>query len=114
VLRRLRAAGRCGQAAPLFVFDAGHSAAALADGLVGCPFHVLVRLAARSVFYQDPPAWPGKNGRSTHRCPEVHCLEEEQLVAAFEGHGSGGRKNPRHSPEPNESLLLPGTPLQAP
>ena len=34
------------KAAPLFVFDAGDSAAALADGLLGCPVHVLVRLAA--------------------------------------------------------------------
>ena len=46
VLGRLHAAGHGAKAAPLFVFDAGYSAAALADGLLGCPVHVLVRLAA--------------------------------------------------------------------
>ncbi len=59
VLRRLPASG----AVPLFVFDAGYSAAALTDGLSGCPAHILVRLPAGSVFYQDAPSWPGKNGR---------------------------------------------------
>lgn len=51
VLRRLPSSGE----APLFVFDAGYSAAAPADGLAGCPAHVLVRLPADSVFYQDAP-----------------------------------------------------------
>ena len=37
VLRRLRAAGHGAKAAPLFVFDAGYSAAALTDGLAGLP-----------------------------------------------------------------------------
>ena len=37
VLRRLRAAGHGREAAPLFVFDAGYSAAALADGLARLP-----------------------------------------------------------------------------
>ena len=60
VLRRLRAAGHGRKAAPLFIFDAGYSAAALADGLLGCPVHVLVRLAAGSVFYAGPS--PGKAG----------------------------------------------------
>ncbi|HTQ88136.1 MAG TPA: transposase, partial [Streptosporangiaceae bacterium] len=59
VLRRLRAAGHGAKAAPLFVFDAGYSAAALTDGLAGCPVHVLVRLAAGSVFYADPVTWQG-------------------------------------------------------
>ena len=63
VLRRLRAAGHGRKAAPLFVFDAGYSAAALADGLLGCPVHVLVRLAAGCVFYAEPVTWEGKYGR---------------------------------------------------
>ena len=54
VLRRLRAAGHGMKAAPLFVFDAGYSAATLTDRLLGCPAHVLIRLAAGSVFYADP------------------------------------------------------------
>jgi hypothetical protein len=108
VLRRLPAGG----AAPLFVFDAGYSAAALADGLGGCPAHVLVRLPAGSVFYQDAPSWPGKNGRPAHRGPEVHCLEPEALAAAAEGHGSRGRKKPLPpAPESDETLTLPDTPL---
>jgi hypothetical protein len=97
---------------PLFVFDAGYSAAALTDGLAGCPAHVLVRLPAGSVFYQDAPAWPGKNGRPAHRGPEVHCLEPEALAAAAEGRGGRGRKKPLPpAPEPDEALILPDTPL---
>ena len=67
VLRRLHGAGHASRAVPLFVFDAGYSAAALTGGLAGCPAHVLVRLPAGSVFYQDATAWPGRNGRPAHR-----------------------------------------------
>ena len=59
VLRRIRAAGHGTKAAPLFIFDAGYSAAALTDGLLGCPAHILVRLAAGSVFHADPSPGPG-------------------------------------------------------
>jgi len=107
VLRRLPASGEV----PLFVFDAGYSAAALTDGLAGCPAHILVRLPAGSVFYQDALAWPGKNGRPARRGPEVHCLEPGAL-AAVEGRGTRGRKKPLPpAPEPDEELTLPGTPL---
>jgi len=91
-VRRLPGSG----AVPLFVFDAGYSAAALADGLAGCPAHILVRLPAGSVLYQDAPSWPGKNGRPARRGPEVHCLEPEALTA--EGRGSRGRKKPLPRP----------------
>ena len=37
VLHRLHAAGHASGAAPLFIFDAGYSAAALTDGLAGLP-----------------------------------------------------------------------------
>jgi hypothetical protein len=112
VLRRLGAAGHSSGAAPLFVFDAGYSAAALTDGPAGCPAHILVRLAAGSVFYQDAPAWPGKNGRPAHRGPEVRCLEQAELEAAAEGRGPRGRKKPLPpAPEPDEALILPDTPL---
>jgi hypothetical protein len=109
VLRRLR--GR-GEGAPLFVFDAGYSAAALADGLAGCPAHVLVRLAAGSVFYAEPVAWEGKYGRPARRGAAVHCLEPGDFEAAAAGSGPRGRKKPLPpNPEPDEVLLLPGTPL---
>jgi hypothetical protein len=112
VLRRLHAAGHASGAAPLFIFDAGYSAAALTDGLAGCPAHILVRLPAGSVFYQDAVTWPGRNGRPAHRGPEVHCLEPEALAAAAGGHGSRGRKKPLPpAPEPDEALILPDTPL---
>ena len=112
VLRRLHAARHGGKAAPLFIFDAGYSAAALTDGLAGCPAHILARLPAGSVFYQDATAWPGKNGRPAHRGPEIHCLEGEELQAAAEGRGSRGRKKPLPpAPEPDEALVLPDTPL---
>ena len=109
VLRRLR--GR--NAAPLFIFDAGYSAAALTDGLLGCPAHVLVRLASGSVFYAEPVAWDGKYGRPARRGAAVHCLEPAGFAAAAAG-GSGprGRKKPLPpNPEPDEELTLPDTPL---
>ena len=112
VLGRLRAAGHGAEAAPLFVFDAGYSAAALADGLLGCPVHVLVRLAAGSVFYAEPVTWEGKYGRPPRRGAAVHCLEPADFAAAAAGSGPRGRKKPLPpNPEPDEELILPGTPL---
>jgi hypothetical protein len=111
VLRRLHQAGHGGKGAPLFVFDAGYSAAALTDGLAGCPAHVLVRLAAGSVFYADAVTWGGKNGRPARRGPAVHCLEPADF-AADTGQGPKGRKKPLPpNPEPGEALILPDTPL---
>jgi hypothetical protein len=112
VLRRLRAAGHGARAAPLFVFDAGYSAAALADGLLGCPAHILVRLAAGSVFYAEPVTWDGKYGRPPRRGAAVHCLEPADFAAAEAGSGPRGRKKPLPpNPEPDEELALPDTPL---
>jgi DDE superfamily endonuclease len=112
VLRRLRTAGHGREAAPLFVFDAGYSAAALTDGLAGCPVHVLIRLAAGSVVYAEPVTWEGKYGRPARCGPEVHCLEQEDFEAAAAGCGPRGRKKPLPpNPEPDEELILPGTPL---
>jgi DDE superfamily endonuclease len=112
VLRRLRAAGHGREAAPLFIFDAGYSAAALTDGLLGCPAHVLVRLAAGSVFYADPVTWDGKYGRPPRRGAAVHCLEPEDFTAAAAGSGPRGRKKPLPpNPEPDEEFTLPDTPL---
>jgi hypothetical protein len=108
-LRRLPAAGK---GAPLFIFDAGYSAAALTDGLAGCPAHILVRLPAGSVFYADALRWPGKNGRPGHKGAQVHCLKPGDPEAAAAGRGPRGRKKPLPpNPEPDEELLLPGTPL---
>jgi DDE superfamily endonuclease len=111
VLRRLRQAGNTSRGAPLFIFDAGYSAAALTGGLAGCPVHVLVRLAAGSVFYADAVTWDGKNGRPARRGPAVHCLEPAGSAAGT-GRGPKGRKKPLPpNPEPGETLILPGTPL---
>ena len=108
VLRRLPASG----AVPLFVFDAGYSAAALTDGLSGCPAHILVRLPAGSVFYQDAPSWPGKNGRPAP--PRAGG----PLPGAGSPRGSrrgarqpGPEEAPAAGPEPEETLILPDTPL---
>jgi DDE superfamily endonuclease len=112
VLRRLCAAGHGMKAAPLFVFDAGYSAAALTDGLAGCPVHVLVRLAAGSVFYADPVTWEGRYGRPARRGAAVHCLEPADFAAAAAGSGPRARKKPLPpNPEPGETLTLPDTPL---
>jgi hypothetical protein len=109
VLRRLHAAGNAGRAAPLFIFDAGYSAAALTAGLAGCPARILVRLPAGSVFYADAIAWPGKNGRPGHHGTAIHCPGPADFAAA--GPGPRGRKKPLPpSPEPDEALLLPDTP----
>jgi len=111
VLRRLHQAGHAGRGTPLFIFDAGYSAAALTDGLVGCPAHILVRLAAGSVFYADAVTWDGKNGRPARRGPAVHCLEPADF-AADTGQGPKGRTKPLPpNPEPGETLVLPDTPL---
>ncbi len=111
VLRRLHQAGHGGEGAPLFIFDAGYSAAALTDGLLGCPAHILVRLAAGSVFYADAVAWDGKNGRPARRGPAVHCLEPADF-AADTGQGPKGRTKPLPpNPGPDEELTLPDTPL---
>ncbi len=97
LLRRLHAAGTGGTGAPLVIFDAGYSAAALTAGLAGCPVHLLVRLPVRSVFYYDPATWPGKQGRPGKRGMRVACHK----------HDDPDQSNP----EPGESLVLPGTPL---
>lgn len=96
VLRRLATAGNSGRAAPLFVFDAGYSAAALTAGPAGYPVHLLVRLAAGQVFFYDAARWPGKNGRPGTHGIAVRCRKA----------GDAGQS----SPGPDESLVLPGTP----
>src|SRR5256884_4761295 len=92
--RRLRAAGHGREAAPLFIFDAGYSAAALTDGLAGCPARILVRLAAGSVFYADPVTREGRYGRPARRGAAVHCLEPAAFPAAAAGSGPRARQKP--------------------
>ena len=111
VLRRLRAAGHGRKAAPLFVFNAGYSAAALTDGLAGCPVHVLVRLAAGSVFYAEPVTWEGKYGRPARRGPQVHCLEPADSEAAARAPGRGAGRSPcPRTLSRTRTLTLPGHP----
>jgi hypothetical protein len=97
LLRRLHAAGSTGAGAPLVIFDAGYSAAALTAALAGHPVHLLVRLAAGQVFYYDPATWPGKNGRPGKNGLPVHC------------HKASGAD--QSNPEPDECLTLQDTPL---
>ena len=94
LLRRLHTAGTGGRGAPLVILDAGYSAAALTAALHGCPVHLLIRLPAGSVFYADPVSWPGKRGRPGKHGMPVTC------------HNDPGQANP----EPDESVILPGTP----
>jgi hypothetical protein len=95
LLRRLHAAGNGGPGAPLVILDAGYSAAALTAALRGCPVHLLIRLAAGSVLYADPVTWPGKKGRPGKHGMPLTCHNDPGLA----------------NPEPDESLILPGTPL---
>ena len=95
LLRRLQAAGNGGAGAPLVIMDAGYSAAALTAALAGHDVHLLIRLASGSVFYANPVTWPGKNGRPGKHGIAVTC------------HNDPGRANP----EPDQSLILPDTPL---
>jgi hypothetical protein len=97
LLRRLHAAGNGGAGAPLVIFDAGYSAAALTAALAGCPVHLLIRLPVRSVFYYDPARWPGKQGRPGKCGMRVACRKADDPDQS--------------NPEPDESLVLPGTPL---
>src|SRR5262249_62045722 len=97
LLRRLRAAGNGGTGAPLVIFDAGYSAAALTAALAGCPVHLLIRLPVRSVFYYDAITWPGKQGRPGKCGTRVACHKADDPDQS--------------NPEPDESLVLPGTPL---
>jgi hypothetical protein len=97
LLRRLHAAGNGGAGAPLVIFDAGYSAAALTAALAGCPVHLLIRLPARSVFYYDAITWPGKQGRPGKCGTRVACRKTQDPDQA--------------NPEPDESLILPCTPL---
>ncbi len=97
LLRRLHAAGNGGGGAPLVIFDAGYSAAALTAALAGCPVHLLVRLPARSVFYYDAITWPGKQGRPGKCGMRVACHKADDPDQS--------------NPEPDESLVLPCTPL---
>jgi DDE superfamily endonuclease len=88
------AAGNGGAGAPLVILDAGYSAAGLTAALRGCPVHLLIRLSAGSVFYADPVTWPGKKGRPGKHGMPVTCAGDPAQA----------------SPEPDESLTLPGTP----
>ena len=97
LLRRLHAAGTSGAGAPLVIFDAGYSAAALTAALAGCPAHLLIRLPVRSVFYYDAITWPGKQGRPGNRGTRVACHKADDPDQS--------------NPEPDESLALPATPL---
>jgi hypothetical protein len=97
VLRRLRAAGHGAKAAPLFVFDAGYSAA-LTGGLLGWPAHILVRLAAGCVFYADPVTWDGRYGRPARRGAAVQCLEPEDFTLPPQGAAQGPEKAPAPQP----------------
>jgi len=111
LLRRLHAAGAGRDGAPLVIMDAGYSAAALTAALAGQDAHLLIRLASGSVFYADPVTWEGRYGRPARRGAAVHCLEPADFETAA-GHGPRGRKKPLPpNPEPDETLVLPGTPL---
>jgi hypothetical protein len=93
LLRRLYLSGE--RDVPLVIFDAGYSAAALACGLAGHRVHLLARLSAGQVFYADPVTWRGKNGRPGKHGLEVTCHDDPAQA----------------NPEPDESLILPDTPL---
>ena len=64
---------------------------------LGCPVHVLVRLAAGSVFYAEPVTWEGKYGRPARRGAAVHCLEPADFAAPTPGSGPAG---PEEAPAP--------------
>ncbi|HEY2125754.1 MAG TPA: hypothetical protein VGH77_01065 [Streptosporangiaceae bacterium] len=81
---------RCRAERAAVVFDAGYSAAALTAGLAGHTVHLLVRLAAGSVFYGDPVTRPGNDGRPGKHGAAVTCHKADAADQA--------------NPEPDESL----------
>ena len=111
VLRRLRAAGHGAKAAPLFVFDAGYSAAALTDGLLGWPVHILVRLASARCSMPIPS--PGTAGTAVPPAAAPRSTAWSRRTSPLPpGTGPRGRNKPLPpNPEPGETLVLPDTPL---
>jgi DDE superfamily endonuclease len=89
VLRRLPAS----RAVPLFVFDAGYSAAAVTDGPAAPPTSWSASRPAASSTRTRPPG-PARTAGPPTGGPEVYCLEPEALAAAAGGRGSRGRKKP--------------------
>ena len=64
------------------------------------------------MFYAEPVTWEGRYGRPARRGAAVHCLEPADFAAAAAGNGPRGRKQPLPpNPEPDETLVLPDTPL---
>jgi hypothetical protein len=105
VLHRLHAAGHASGAAPLFIFDAGYSAAALTDGLSGCPAHILVRLPAgasstrtRSPGPAGTAAPPAATRRSTAWSQRPSRRPPGPEEAAAPGPGAGRGPDPAGHP----------------
>jgi hypothetical protein len=92
LIRRLERTGQGGvdMPAPVAVMDAGYSATALTAALTGVNVHLVIRLAAKQVYYRDPVTWPGKYGAPKKFGQPIKCVDDPQ-------------------PEPDEELLLPDT-----
>src|SRR5438094_815101 len=64
-----------GGAPPVFVFDAGYDAVALALGLADTGATVLVRMRGDRCYYADVPPQPGKNGRPRKHGRKFACYD---------------------------------------
>ena len=111
MLRRLRAAGHGGTAAPLFLFDAGYSAAALTDGL---------RAARPTSWSGSPPARcstpspsPGPASTAARRAAARRCTAWSPRTSPLprRQRAAGPEEALPPNPEPDEALVLPDTPL---
>ena len=84
-----------GEAAPLFVCDAGYDPIALTVDLADAPVAILVRIRGDRVFYTDPAARaPGQMGRPRRHGARFCCSDpaswptpEQTLEAADEQYG---------------------------
>jgi hypothetical protein len=74
-VRSLLARLPTGDPAPVFVFDAGYDAVALALGLAGTGAAVLVRMRGDRCYYADVPAQRGKNGRPRKHGRKFACYD---------------------------------------
>lgn len=92
LISRLERTGQSGNGlpVPIMVLDAGYPATALTAALIGVNAHLVVRLPVKDVYYRDPLAWPGKNGRPGKFGQRIKCVDDPQ-------------------PEPDEELVLPDT-----
>ena len=113
VLRRLHAARHGGKAAPLFIFNASYSAAALTDELASCPAHILARLYPPAASYpRTRPPGPARTAAPPTAAQRSTAWKRKSFRPPPRGAEAGdGRSRFPRPRSLREALVLPDTPL---